>query len=146
MDDRPGTHYTVVSNGSEPTGAFEEVMNALEPVTISGGRGRRSAAFWLLLAQFGAALLIPAADAVLEARSSAESVHLESGEVECSTHHDSLYCQTVRSLTVQVGAAPPASLADAEHVFLLADLGNATTADRRAIPVGPVGPRAPPSV
>ena len=121
-------------------------MSALEPVTISGHRGRRTAAVWLLLAQFGAALVIPAADAVLDARASGDSAHIESGEIECSTHHDELFCQTVRSLSMQTGAVPVAGPAGAGIVQHVGDEARATSVDLNVIPVGPVGPRAPPSV
>jgi hypothetical protein len=121
-------------------------MDALERMRPSRRRGRRVASFWLLLAQFAAAVAIPAADALLEARASSESVHVESAETECATHHDELYCQTVRSLAGQVGARTPQAAAGTRAVVLVANLSASSVADPRAVPGAPVGPRAPPRV
>ena len=121
-------------------------MSVLEPVPTSGRRGNRVAALWLLLAQCSAALVIPGADALLEARSTGEATHVESGETECATHHDALFCQTVRSLSIQVGASAPKTAATAAGLGHQAPVAHAAVVERRAIPVGPVGPRAPPIV
>lgn len=84
------------------------------------------------------------ADALLESRGVTESVHVENSETDCAPHHDDRYCQIIRSLSGQRGAAAAA--------FVLRS-GPEVEAELSARPsdfvpglrsVGSIGPRAPP--
>ncbi|MGB1656052.1 MAG: hypothetical protein ACPHO4_01795 [Longimicrobiales bacterium] len=102
------------------------------------------AALALLLAQLGASAALPVADALLESRGVAESVHVENTETDCATHHDDRYCQVIRSLSGQRRASGVAAPSQALAAVDTAPPVRSPISGRRAGLLGPIGPRAPP--
>ena len=98
----------------------------------------------LLIAQLGASAALPVADALLESRGVAESVHVENTEADCATHHDDRYCQVIRSLSGQRrGPAVPAPAYANTEVEAAPAVRPSFVAQPTGL-LGPVGPRAPP--
>ncbi len=105
----------------------------------------KATALLLLIAQLAASSAIPAADAVLDSGTAEESTHVEGPQTECTTHHDDLFCQIVRSLAVQRAGTPPTKVARRTPVPLAAHAPPRTIAGSASL-AGPFGPRAPPGV
>ena len=106
--------------------------------------GRSVAALALLLAQLGASAALPAADALLESRGMDRSVHVETTDTECATHHDDRYCQVIRSLSGQRRAPVLAGpILAHDHTESSPTVRPAAVEQRFGLIV-PVGLRAPP--
>ena len=110
------------------------------------GLGRAAAVVFALL-QLGASTAFVLADAVLDGEQAGAPVHVESqGSEECSTHHDHLFCQVVRSLA---SAAPGPGVATLEaHAAISSRRGPVHSSDAHPASAfsGASGPRAPPLV
>lgn len=87
--------------------------------------------------------VLPAADAVLEAGWSGAEAHVEetSGE-HCETGHSHLLCQLAR--TASPGFPPLILFGFASMPEVGIDAPTATASQRRPVPSGGSGPRAPP--
>lgn len=97
--------------------------------------------------QFGTSAAVVAADAILDGQQAASTTHVESsGSESCTTHHDHLFCQVVRSLSDATrGTAVVASGASSPLVQTAAPV-HASDAHDPTILSGAIGPRAPPLV
>lgn len=104
---------------------------------------RRFGVLAIVLFQALAFAVLPAVDAVLEAGASNTVAHVEGEHSEhCDPGHSHLLCQLSR--TVSLGF-PPLILIDLPLAFETSrDTRTATAWQRRPIPPGGSGPRAPP--
>lgn len=104
---------------------------------------RRFGVLAIVLLQALAFAVLPAVDAVLEAGASSTVAHVEGEHSEhCDPGHSHLLCQLSR--TVSLGF-PPLILLDLPLVFETSpDTPTANAWQRRPIPPGGSGPRAPP--
>lgn len=105
---------------------------------------RSTASLALLIAQLGASAALPVADAFLESRGIAESVHIETTDTECATHHDDRYCQAIRSLSGQRRTPQITGPAPAHNISALSPVVRPTLLMQRTGLLGIVGLRAPP--
>lgn len=105
---------------------------------------RSAASLALLIAQLGASAALPVADAILESRGMAESVHIETTDTECATHHDDRYCQAIRSLSGQRRTTQITGPAPAHNISVPSPVVRPTLLVQRIGLLGIVGPRAPP--
>lgn len=111
------------------------------------GRALRSAgALGMVLAQFGAAAALPAADAVLDAARVGLPTHIESPHNEsCPASHDHIFCQVVRSLAaVSAGRSIATVLALGPPHFEENTSDGRLDAETRALLRAPTAPRPPP--
>ena len=109
---------------------------------------RRVGVLVLALFQLGVAVVLPGADAVLDARTASAPVHVEStGNDDCVQHHDHVFCQVVRSLFEAIASGD----AGASSTDALPGLQAYVSIDDHELtrPIllrGSVAPRAPPLI
>lgn len=108
---------------------------------------RRTAIGLLAVFQLGAAIAVPAVDAVLEAQEIGASAHFETqgSDHGCHTGHDHLICQLVRSMG-QATLSPSVRSVPAVRPKLKASfVGTPTQFDATDRVHSSQGPRAPPA-
>ena len=116
---------------------------AVKPISPRSRDLRRFGVLSLSLLQLAVFAGLPTADAVLEARGLSTVVHIEGENSEdCETGHNHLMCQLTRTLS---SGFSPFALIDLPLVFEASmDTPTATAWQKRPIPPGGSGPRAPP--
>lgn len=106
---------------------------------------RRFGVLAIVLFQAVAFAVLPAVDAVLEAEASSTVAHIEAEHSEhCDPGHSHLLCQLSR--TVSLGFPPLIPIELSLAVETSPDTPAANAWQRRPIPPGGSGPRAPPRV
>jgi hypothetical protein len=107
---------------------------------------RRMGAAFLALVQFAVAGFVPVADATLEDVASREPIHVEApSDGACETHHDHLFCQLCRVLTLSGASAPvPGVPAAAPAASVATAWAGAPLPFDDAGQFGALGSRAPP--
>jgi len=97
--------------------------------------------------QFATSAVIVAADAILDGQQAASTTHVESrGSESCTTHHDHLFCQVVRSLSDATRGTASVASGAAGFLAQAAALVHVSDAPDPTILSGAIGPRAPPLV
>ena len=116
---------------------------ALKPISPQLRDPRRFGVLVLVLCQASLFAVLPAADALLEAGATSDVAHIEGEHSEhCDAGHSHLLCQLSR--TVSLGF-PPLLLIELPLVSETSpDTPTAAAWQRRPIPPGGSGPRAPP--
>lgn len=110
------------------------------------GRRRRRGAVLLAVVQLVVAGLVPAADAALERSAVGEPAHVEAlADGACGVHHDHLFCQLCRvlSLTGSTTSAP-ALAADGGPIRRVPFGADLLRVRDDALRFGALGSRAPP--
>lgn len=108
---------------------------------------RRMAVLVLALVQLAGAVVLPAADGLMDVERYGTPVHVESGgRDDCTPHHDHAFCQVVRSTAMANPAGPTTEFVvePSRRVALALPERDAVPGHAAVLP-GSSGPRAPPT-